>query len=113
MKTDNTIKRERASIKLIKQFKMTNTEVAQLFDITKQRINEGINKTNKENFDASSLYHATDKEIELIKNMVEKSKYNYEDNEYKIRIINNNKEVTIILENKENIEKLKYFSVKM
>lgn len=110
IKKENTLKRERASKKLTEEFNITNNKIAEIFNVSKQRINEGKNKSSVKEHDENSMYFASDKDISLIKTMVQNEKYTYSDNRYKIELINNYKgNFAIILQDKENIEDKKIF----
>lgn len=113
IKKENTLKRERSSKKLIEEFNITNIKIAEIFNVSKQRINEGKNKSSVEEYDENSMYLASDKDISLIKTMVQNGNYIYKDNRYKIELINNyNGKFAIILkdiEDIENIEEIKIF----
>ena len=110
IKKENTLKRDRASKKLIEEFNITNARIAEIFNISKQRINEGQNKTNLKEYDKSSIYLASDEDINLIKKMIENENYIYEDNKYKIELMNDyNGKFAITLQNIKNTEETKIF----
>lgn len=110
IKKENTLKRERASKKLIDEFNITNVRVAEIFNVSKQRINDTKNKSNIKEYDEMYMYFPSNEDINVIKRMVQDGKYAYNDNKYKIEIINDlNGKFAIILQNIEAIEEIKIF----
>ena len=109
-KLDSTLKREKNSNILIKEFEMTNTEVAKLYGVKKQLINKSINTVdNAILLSEDSLDKATLSELELIKKMVIGKKYKLNINNYYIKIINNMYGKYAIILKKENDIKI-FFS---
>ena len=108
MKPENNIKRQQASIRLKKEFDLTDKKIAEIFNVTKQRINDEIKKENNYKNKDDLIYIATTEEIGYIEKMVKEEKYNYENDKFKIELLNDyNKNFAIIVENKLNKENTK------
>ena len=108
MKPENNMKRQQASIRLKKEFDLTDKKIAEIFNVTKQRINDEIKKENNYKNKEDLIYIATTEEIGYIEKMVKEEKYNYENDKFKIELLNDyNKKFAIIVENILNKENTK------